>query len=79
MLDGLRLELAGVPTASVVTSPFVDTGRAMAKAWGVEEYRFLTTNHPIANLTEEKLLEQARVLALQVASFFVEVPDGPLD
>ncbi len=79
MLDGLKLELAGVPTASIVTSPFVDTGRAMAKAWGVEKYRFLTTNHPIANLTDEKLLGQARALALQVARFFVKVPNGPLD
>ena len=70
MLDGLKLELAGIPTASIVTTPFIATGQAMAKNWGVEDYQFLVTPHPIANLKEEELDAQADQLATQVMDFF---------
>ena len=52
MLDGIVLEKAGVPSASIVTDVFELTGRAMAEQWGVPTYRFLIMPHPIANLTE---------------------------
>ena len=55
MLDGILLEKAGVPAVSIVTTPFVPTGRAMASDWGVPEYRFLDIPHPIANLTDAEL------------------------
>ena len=41
MLDGIVLEKAGVPSASIVTDVFELTGRAMAEQWGVPTYRFL--------------------------------------
>ena len=70
MLDGLKLEQAGMPTASIVTTPFIGTGQAMAASWGVEDYQFLVTSHPIANLTEDELNAQADELALQVIDLF---------
>jgi len=70
VLDGLKLERAGIPTASIVTTPFIATGRAMAASWGVQDYRFLVTAHPIANLTEGELDTRADELAAQVLDFF---------
>ncbi len=70
MLDGLKLEQAGIPTASIVTTPFIGTGQAMATSWGVKAYPFLVTSHPIANLTEDELNAQADELATQVIDFF---------
>ena len=40
----------------------------MAKTWGVPEYRFLDMPHPIANLTDEALDEQADELMESVVS-----------
>ena len=42
----------------------------MAANWGVKDYQFLVTSHPIANLTEEELDAQADDLATQVMDFF---------
>ena len=59
MLDGILLEKAGVPAVSIVTTPFVPTGREMASDWGVPEYRFLDIPHPIANLSDAELERRA--------------------
>ena len=70
MLDGLKLEQRGIPTAAIVTEPFVATGRAMADRWGVEDYRFLVIEHPIANLTDAELDARADRLVDRVIAFF---------
>ena len=75
MLDGIVLEKAGVPSASIVTDVFALTGRAMAEQWGVPAYRFLLVPHPIANLTEADLDRRARELAPQVAKLLLEGQD----
>ena len=60
MLDGILFEKRGLPAASIITDVFEATGRAMAEAWGVPDYRYLAMPHPIANLTEEQLDQRAR-------------------
>ncbi len=69
MLDGIKLEKAGIPTVSIVTAPFVATARAMAANWGVPSYEFLVTSHPIANLSEAELDAKADELTTQVVAF----------
>lgn len=61
-----------MPSASIVTDVFEATGRAMAQAWGVPQYRFLALKHPIANLTEEQLDQRAREIAPAVAALLLE-------
>ncbi len=71
MLDGILFERMGVPSASIVTEPFVTTGRAMAEAWGVRDYRFLVMPHPTANLTEEELDQRANDIVPQVVELLL--------
>ncbi|HEV8523246.1 MAG TPA: hypothetical protein VGQ71_02005 [Terriglobales bacterium] len=69
MLDGIKLEKAGIPAVAIVTAPFVATARAMATNWGVPSYEFLVTSHPIANLSEAELNTKAEELTAQVVAF----------
>jgi hypothetical protein len=72
VLDGIVLEKAGVPSASIVTDVFEKTGRAMAVQWGLPTYRFLMMPHPIANLTEAELDQRARAIVSEVAKLLLE-------
>jgi hypothetical protein len=72
VLDGILFEKVGVPAASIVTDVFEATGRAMAQAWGVPEYKFLAMAHPIANLTEAQLDQRAREIAPEVVKLLLQ-------
>lgn len=67
MLDGILFEKQGIPAASIVTDEFIETGRAMAKTWGLPDYKFLSMPHPTANLTEEALDQRAQEITPKVA------------
>jgi hypothetical protein len=72
VLDGIVFEKAGLPAASIVTDVFEATGRAMAQAWGVPQYKFLSLPHPIANLTEAQLEQRAREIAPEVVKLLLQ-------
>ena len=72
MLDGILFEKHGVPAASIVTDVFEETGRAMAHAWGIPNYKFLSMPHPIANLTEAELDQRAREMVPQIVHLLLE-------
>jgi hypothetical protein len=66
VLDAILMEEQGVPAIAIVTTPFRNTGKAMAESWGKPGYPFLDTPHPIANLTETELDARADRLAEDV-------------
>ena len=70
MLDSIVFEQHGIPSASIITHVFKATGAAMARSWGLPDFRFIEMPHPIANLTEEQLDERAAAVAPKV----VELP-----
>ncbi len=72
MLDGILLEKAQIPSASIVTDVFEVTGRAMAEQWGMPHYRFLLMPHPIANLTEQQLDQRAREIVPEVVKLLLQ-------
>jgi hypothetical protein len=72
VLDGILFEKNGMPAASIVTDRFVETGQAMAQAWGVPNYKFLTIPHPTANLTEEELDQRAREIIPRVVKLLLK-------
>ena len=65
-------EQHGVPSASIVTHLFTVTGKAMARTWGLPEFRFLAMPHPIANLNEAELDERAAAITPEVVKLLLE-------
>jgi len=63
VLDAILMEQQGVPAVAIVTTPFRQTGEAMAVSWGKPGYGFVDTPHPIANLTAAELDARADALA----------------
>ena len=72
MLDGIVFEKVGIPAAAIVTDVFEGTGRAMAVAWGVPNYKFLALPHPIANLTDAQLEQRAREIAPEIVKLLLQ-------
>jgi hypothetical protein len=72
VLDGIVFEKVGIPAASIVTDVFEGTGRAMAVAWGVPNYKFLALPHPIANLTDAQLDQRAREIAPEIVKLLLQ-------
>lgn len=61
-----------MPTASIITDVFMKTGDAMARSWGLKDFKFLAMPHPIANLTEAELDQRARDITPQVVKLLLE-------
>ncbi len=61
-----------MPSATIITEPFRVTGAAMAKAWGVPNFRFIAIPHPIANLTAQELDQRARAVVPDVIALLLE-------
>jgi len=72
VLDSIVFEQHGVPSASIVTDVFKVTGRAMARSWGVPDFRFLMMPHPIANLTPAELDRRAAAIVPEVVQLLLE-------
>ena len=72
MLDSIVFEQEGVPSASIVTHVFIVTGKAMARTWGLPEFKFLVVPHPIANLTPEQLDQRAAEITPQVVELLLQ-------
>ena len=72
MLDGILFEKVGIPAASIVTDVFEGTGRAMARSWGLPDYKFLSLPHPIANLSEAQLDQRAREIAPEIVKLLLQ-------
>lgn len=74
VLDGILLEMKNIPSASIITHLFVNTGRAMAKQWSNPDYRYLVMEHPIANLPDDLLQQRAELIAPQVVDVLLGDP-----
>jgi len=72
VLDSIVFEQHGVPSASIITDVFIRTGDAMARTWGLKDFRFLNMPHPIANLSSEQLDQRAREIVPEVVPLLLE-------
>lgn len=66
MHDGITFERLGIPTAVLITQPFLPTARAIAELDGLPDYSCVVVEHPITSLSEQQLADRARVAAGQV-------------
>lgn len=73
--DGVVFEAAGVPVAAIITDSFRPTADAMAELRGAPGYRYATTAHPVAVLTEDTVKERAAQVLDDVVALLTE-PDG---
>jgi len=76
VLDSIVFEQQGLPSASIITDVFTMTGRAMAKTWGLADFRFVTLPHPIANLTDGELDQRASAITPEVVQLLLEGQKG---
>ncbi len=72
MHDGIHVEQAGIPSATICTDRFVHTAGAMARMWGAPDYPTVFMEHPIENLTRQQLRERAEALAPRVVAVLTE-------
>ena len=70
--DGVVLESAGLPVAAIITTSFIPTADAMAALRGAPGYKYATTEHPVAVLTEDKVKERAARVLDDVVSLLTE-------
>ena len=68
MHDGIHVEKAGIPSATICTDRFIHTANAMARMWGAPDYPTIFTEHPIENLNRDQLRQRAEALAATVVS-----------
>lgn len=66
MHNATAIEKRGRPAVAICTRPFAQTGAAMAKRQGYSGYRLALVDHPVSNLTREKVSERARQALPQV-------------
>lgn len=66
MHDGIHLDRAGIPAATICTDHFVATGQATAAVWGVPDYPVIYMPHPLSTLADIQLQAAAQHLAEQV-------------
>lgn len=57
--DSVVLEAAGVPVAAIITESFRTTVEKMAELRGAADFRYATTAHPVAVLTDEQVKARA--------------------
>ena len=72
MHDGITLERQGIPTATIITSVFVNTAEAYTRLMGVPGFPYVVCPHPITNVGTEGLEERIKLLAPQVAKLLQE-------
>lgn len=72
MHDGIHVEKAGLPSATILTDNFRRTGETMSRLWNATDYPVIYTPHPISQLTPEEIQTRAR----EIVPAIVEVLTG---
>ena len=68
MHDGIHLDRAGIPAATICTDHFINTSEATATVWGVPEYPVIYMPHPLSALNDDDIQAQAQQLVAQAVS-----------
>ena len=70
--DGIVFERAGLPAVVIISDAFVVTANAMAGLHGAPGYEFVVTEHPVAILSEEQVVQRAKRLLPEVVSMLTD-------
>jgi hypothetical protein len=66
--DGIHLDRAGIPAATICTDHFVNTSEATATVWGVPEYPVIYMPHPLSALNDDEIQAQAQQLVARAVN-----------
>jgi hypothetical protein len=69
--DGIHLDRAGIPAATICTDHFVNTSEATATVWGVPEYPVIYMPHPLSALNDNEIQAQAQQLVARVVNILL--------
>jgi hypothetical protein len=69
--DALIGERLGKPSIGVMTTEFVSAADLMARILGAEDYRYVTTEHPISSADPETLTAWAKKAAAESADILI--------
>jgi len=64
-------ETQGIPAVTVASSKFADAVKAQAKAFGLEEARFVLVEHPIQDATDDEMRQKADTVINEVIKALV--------
>ena len=78
MHDGIHVEKAGIPSATICTDPFEITAKAMARLWGTPDYPVIYTRHPVGGLGRDAVRRRAEELVDQVVAVLMGVEASQL-
>jgi len=70
--DGILLEQAGVPAAVIVSDAFTVSADAMADLRNAPGYAYVTTPHPVANLTADGVRARAAQAVPAIVALLTE-------
>ncbi len=70
--DGLLLEQAGIPSVVICSDAFTVSADAMADLRGAPGYRYVTTAHPVANLTPDGVRARAAQAVPQIVALLTQ-------
>ena len=71
MHDGIHLDRAGIPAATICTDHFINTSEATATVWGVPEYPVIYMPHPLSALNDDEIQAQAQQLVAQAVNILL--------
>jgi hypothetical protein len=74
--DSVVLESAGLPVAAIITDSFRTTVEKMAELRGSSDFRYATTAHPVAVLTEDQVKERAASVVGEVVRLLTDTENA---
>ena len=70
--DGILLEQAGIPAAVIISDAFIVSANAMADLRNAPGYTYVTTPHPVANLTDDGVQARAAQAVPAIVALLTE-------
>lgn len=71
MHDAVIGERLGLPSAGIMTVPFVSAAELMTRVLGADDHRFVTIDHPISSASIDALNERAAKAASDVVQILM--------
>lgn len=71
VFDGMNFEREGIPSAIVISAPFIPTAAAIARINGAGNFRVVPIGHPVTSKSEDKLLEDIAEATPQIVDILL--------